>query len=119
MHLDYRIRLPDHDWVVAERHKLIPSVYAVVNIKENKIGDPSAVTYSGPTFISIRSGKHSSSTATTHGTDLTNLLQVEDFVSHFKTSDGLYKPILIIISDGGPDENPRLTIIIFSNDVVC
>ena len=30
MNLDYQVRLPDHDWVVAERHKLIPSVCAAV-----------------------------------------------------------------------------------------
>lgn len=28
MHMDYRITLPDHDWVKAAKHKLIPSVYA-------------------------------------------------------------------------------------------
>ncbi len=28
MHLEYRVKLPDHDWVVAAGHKLIPSVYA-------------------------------------------------------------------------------------------
>ncbi len=28
MHVQYRIQLPDHDWVIAETHKLIPSVYA-------------------------------------------------------------------------------------------
>lgn len=28
MHLEYRIQLPDHSWVKAARHKLIPSVYA-------------------------------------------------------------------------------------------
>lgn len=28
MHVEYRVSLPDHDWVVAEQHKLIPSVYA-------------------------------------------------------------------------------------------
>ena len=33
MYLDYRVRLPDHDWVLAERHKVIPSVYAEVVIK--------------------------------------------------------------------------------------
>jgi hypothetical protein len=24
MHLDYRVRLPDHDWTVAPRHQLTP-----------------------------------------------------------------------------------------------
>lgn len=54
MHLEYRVRLPDHDWVVATKHKLIPSVYAGIVIKENGNGNKSAVGYSGPTYISIR-----------------------------------------------------------------
>jgi hypothetical protein len=47
MHLEYRVQLPDHDWVVAERHKLIPSVYAACIVK------PAQVSYSGPTGIFI------------------------------------------------------------------
>ena len=31
MNTEYRVKLPDHDWVVAEKHKLIPSVYAFFN----------------------------------------------------------------------------------------
>lgn len=48
MHLEYVVQLPDHDFVVAEGHKLIPSVYAACGITDK------AVTYSGPTFIAIR-----------------------------------------------------------------
>jgi len=33
MYMEYSVRLPDHDWVVAQRHKLIPSVYAGIVIK--------------------------------------------------------------------------------------
>ncbi|GBP32606.1 hypothetical protein EVAR_25966_1 [Eumeta japonica] len=54
--MEYRILLPDHDWVVAERHKLIPSVYAGVKVEPNNFGKEEAVGYSGPTHISIRSG---------------------------------------------------------------
>lgn len=54
MHVEYRVKLPDHDWVKANRHKLIPSVYAGINIKENGLGEKTAVGYSGPTFITIR-----------------------------------------------------------------
>lgn len=54
MHVDYRVQLPDHDWVVAARHKLIPSVYAGIAIKPEMFGDRSAVGYSGPTYIAIR-----------------------------------------------------------------
>lgn len=45
MHLEYRISLPDHDWVKAERHKLIPSCIAGLIINENGWGRPDAVTY--------------------------------------------------------------------------
>ena len=68
MHTEYKIKLPDHDFVVAKAHKLIPSVIAACNIKENTLN--SGVTYSGPTYVAIRSAKHQSSTALTHLEDM-------------------------------------------------
>lgn len=47
MHMEYRVKLPDHDFVVAEKHKLIPSVYAGLVIKPGGFGTKSNVTYSG------------------------------------------------------------------------
>ena len=35
MHVEYRVKLPDHDWVVAARHHLIPSVYSAICITPN------------------------------------------------------------------------------------
>ena len=35
VHMEYRVSLPDHDWVVAARHKLIPSVYAGIRIEKD------------------------------------------------------------------------------------
>ena len=32
MHLSYKVRLPDHDFVVGAKHKLIPSVYGICEI---------------------------------------------------------------------------------------
>jgi hypothetical protein len=101
MMMEYRVQLPDHDFVVAPRHKLIPSVYAAAKIDEN------GVTYSGPTYIAIRSGKHDSSTASTHAHDFDSLFDLNEFRDVIKTEDGLMKPIVIISVDGGPDENPR------------
>lgn len=46
MHLEYRVRLPDHDFVKAERHKLIPSVVAGIVIRPNGFGSSDDVTYS-------------------------------------------------------------------------
>ena len=70
MHIDYKVRLPDHNFVVGDRHKLIPSAYGVCNILPN-----GKVSYSGNTFIRLRSGKHDSSTAYTHAYDLNELFQ--------------------------------------------
>lgn len=106
MHLEYRVTLPDHDWVVAAKHKLIPSVYALVNIKVNGAGNPSAVGYTGPTYIAIRSGKHSSSTAFSHALDFERMLKIEALTDFMMVGCNV-KPILIITTDGGPDENPR------------
>lgn len=107
MSLKYKITLPDHDWVKAPGHKLIPSVYAGIKIKENGIGDSSSVTYSGPTFISIRSSKHDTSNASTHAYDFQQLLESESFKTFCKNVDESIKPVIIITTDGGPDENPR------------
>ncbi len=105
--MEYRIHLPDHDWVIAERHKLIPSVYAGIRIEQNAMGRPDGVSYSEPTYISLRSGKHSSSTANTHYCDFNYLLYLEQFNEPAKTEEGQVKPVVIFSVDGGPDEDPR------------
>ena len=113
MNMEYRVRLPDHDWVVAVRHKLIPSVYAGIIIhNKTPAGQPDAVSYSGPTYVAIRSGKHSSSTAASHAQDFERLLSLESFDSITKTSTGEVKPVLMVSVDGGPDENPRYRAVI-------
>ena len=61
MHLEYKVRLPDHNVLVGTPHNLIPSVYGNCDI--NLKGE---VTYSGHTFIRICKGKHDKSSANTH-----------------------------------------------------
>ena len=107
MHMEYRVSLPEHDWVIAERHKLIPSVYAGIVIAPKMAGQSKAIGYYGPTFIAIRSGKHSSSTANTHAQDFETILKLKDFEDLVKTEEGFIKPVIILMVDGGPDENPR------------
>jgi hypothetical protein len=107
MNMEYRVKLPDHDFVVASGHKLIPSVIAGLTI-ESGINLKSAVTTSGPTYIGIRSGKHDSSVAATHASDLRHLYaDVQQFRDVLYRQDGTVKPVLILLVDGGPDENPR------------
>ena len=108
MHVEYRIKLPDHEYVVAEKHKLIPSVYAACMLQDKfdpKKGTP--VSYSGPTYIAIRSGKHDQSTAFAHGTDFDHLITIPEFKTAARTTAGTMKPVVICSVDGGPDENPR------------
>ena len=107
---DYRCRLPDHDFVVAPSHKLISSVYAGLRFESEE-----DLSYSGPTFIAIRSAKHDSSTAQTHCTDFEELIELEEFSSLAKHQDGRVKPIVIITVDGSPDENPRFPNVIAAN----
>ncbi|CAG7828761.1 unnamed protein product [Allacma fusca] len=102
MHMSYRVTLPDHDWVVAPGHKLIPSVYAGLDFDKRKL------SYSGPTYIGIRSGKHDSSTAFSHACDFRRLIDLNEFKCLAKIpGSGEVKPIIIVFTDGGPDENHR------------
>ncbi|KAJ6639294.1 hypothetical protein Bhyg_12037 [Pseudolycoriella hygida] len=107
MHMQYRVKLPDHNFVVAGGHKLTPLVYAFCGVKPDGGGDPSAIAFSGPTFIAIRSAKHTSSTALSHARNIQKIYSTTDFDKLTKTKSLTYKPVLINIVDGGPDENPR------------
>lgn len=103
--MEYQIILPDHNFVFAAGHKLTPSVIAGLVISEGRL--EKAVGYSGSTFIGIRSGKHDFSIAATHAADLRHLYQhVSSFHQLLHKDNGQVKPVLVILVDGGPDENP-------------
>ncbi|KAG5677650.1 hypothetical protein PVAND_007390 [Polypedilum vanderplanki] len=78
-----------------------------LKIDENGYGDKKFVKYSGPTFIGIRSGKHSKSTAYSHAKDFNRIYELKDFEEFLYKKNSLPKPVLILLVDGGPDENPR------------
>jgi len=107
MNLEYRVKLPDHNWIVAENHKLIPSVYAALMLESEGYGDRKCIQYSGPTYIATRSGKHSKSTAYSHARDFERLYEIDSFKPFLFNLEGDCKPIVILLVDGGPDENPR------------
>ena len=70
--------------------------------------DPSrGVTYSGTTYIGVRSSKHNNSSAYSHHEDLVRFREVHPEVFHIPESSDV-KPVVIKSVDGGPDENPRL-----------
>ena len=55
MHIKCQVTLPDHDFVVAPKQKLIPSIIDDVKFVKSKDLTNDAVTYSGVTYIGIRS----------------------------------------------------------------
>ena len=60
------------------KHKITHSVDAACEIKPPTSRRDSEVTYSGPTYIVIGSGKHYSSTACTHDRDFDHLLNLKN-----------------------------------------
>lgn len=106
MHMEYEVRLPDHDFVVATKHKLIPSVYAACEIQSASAKSQPEISYTGALYVAIRSLKHDSSTAFTHGRDFDHVMGLEEFASVARNGDQV-KPIVLAFVDGGPDENPR------------
>ena len=55
MHMKCQVILPDHDFVLAPKQKLIPFVIDDVKFVKSKDLTNDAVTYSGATYIGIRS----------------------------------------------------------------
>ena len=100
--------MPDHDYVIAPQHKLIPSVIGENNY-EKIIFSGDAVTYSGPTYCAIQSEKHSGSSADPHLQDMKRIRSLDIFNDSFNNNTSESKPVMIVTVDGGPDENPRYT----------
>ena len=70
VHIKYKLKMLDHDFISGKQHRLIQSVYGICEI--TNIG---GVLYSGNIFIRIRSGKHDSSNAYTHAFDVREMIQ--------------------------------------------
>ena len=92
---------------MATGNKIISSVYAGIQIQSNGLGNREVVSYSKQTYISVRSGKHSSSTAFNHGLDFKKLLALKEFDVITKSGiNSLVKSIFMLIVDSSPGENP-------------
>ena len=61
------------------------------------------VTYSGATYIGIRSAKHSGSSAYAHLQDMNRVRSLPEFTSSFQTDKQEEKKVMIVTVD----ENPR------------
>ena len=82
----------------------MPSVYAACEMQTTSARCQPEISYTGPLYIAIRSLKHESSTALTHGHDFDHVLELEEFSSVAKNEHQV-KPTVLAFVDGGPDEN--------------
>ena len=106
MHVSYEIRLPNHDFVKATKHKLTASVYAASEIKPTFFKSRPRNNLLWSTYIAVRNGKHDSSTAYTHSRDFDHLLGLKEFDKAVKHENAA-KPIGMFFCDRSPNENPR------------
>ena len=108
MYLECRVKLPDHDFWIGEKHKLISSLRAACEKKREGLLTTRA-------DIAIWSGKHEKSSAASHIVDFWAILSVDEFkVACLK--DGVLKPMLFISIDGGPEEAPKSTMTLVGHE---
>lgn len=108
MHMEYQVTLPDNDFVVASRHKLISLIVGDMKVVKSKNLTNDGVTYSGFTYIAIRSAKHSGSSAFHHLHDINRKKSLPKFTKSFKNRQSKEKKLMIVTIDGGPCENPTI-----------
>ena len=85
MHMEYHVMLPDHDFAVAPKHKLIPSVIGDMNLVKSKDLTDDAVNYSVATCTGIRCTQHSASSAFAHFQDMMRVRSLPEFATSFQT----------------------------------
>ena len=107
MQMEYQVMLPDHDFVVAPKHRLMPSVIDDMKFVKSKDLTNDGVAFSGATYIGVRSVKHSASSAFAHFQDMMRLCSLPEFAMSFQTDRHEEEKFMIVTVDRGPHENPR------------
>ncbi|CAG8641988.1 30528_t:CDS:2 [Gigaspora margarita] len=95
------VEVPDHDFPKGSKQKLIPSVYLTIDLE-----DSNDSLHNGQLLIFIRPQWLLKTSSLTHIVDLIQIVENPDLSSKLKLEDE-FKPILVLLVDNGPDENPR------------
>ena len=82
---------------VAENYKLIPSVIGDMQVVKSSDLASNAVTYSGPTYVAIRSAKHTGSSAYSHLQDMKRIRSLPEFSESFKFDETEKKVIIVTV----------------------
>ena len=94
------VSIPDHDFPVSSKHKLIPSVYLVIDQT-----DTNESMRSGRLAVFVQPELWLSTTSSSHMCDLQKIQHLQTFRTSFLDSNNLHRPIVVLLVDGGPDEN--------------
>ena len=103
IHVEYNVKLPDHNFVITKQHKLVQLVIGNMQVKA-KTFSQDAVTYSGPTYIGIRSAKHLGLKVYNHHVDMKQICVLAEFERSSKDEEKL---VMVMTVGWGPDENTR------------
>ena len=91
MIITYKVQLPHHNFFIATKSKLTPTVIDLREIQDAPIADREAVDYAGPALIQAKSLKHSQSNTAVQIEALDKMLKTEELC---KFEDGSTKLIL-------------------------
>ena len=86
---------------------LITSVIGDMKVVTSKDLTNDAVSYSGPTYIAIRSTKHSGSSVFQHLRDMNRVRSLPEFTDSFQDKSFKEKKVITVTVDRDPDKNPR------------
>ena len=92
---------------MAPKHKLFLSVIDDMKLVKSKNLTNDAITYSGATYIGVRSAKHLASPAFSHFQGMMRVCSLPEFATSFQTDKHEKKKVMNVIADRDPDENPR------------
>ncbi|CAB4422746.1 unnamed protein product [Rhizophagus irregularis] len=95
------VSVPDHDFPKGAKHKLIPSVYLVINPSNTNDS-----LRSGKMRIFVRPEYFLRTSCETHMVDLVKITEEKSF-HEFTHHDGIVKLIWCLLTDGRPDKNPQ------------
>ena len=89
MHMECKVALLDHDYVIIPRHKLIPSVIDDICVREKDLFGGTAI-FPGPMYCAIQRAKHSGYSAY-HHLHYMKRIQSFDIINFFDFSVFFYK----------------------------
>ena len=101
-HAEYKVKLPVRNCKATQAGTI---GHCDMQVKA-KTFFSDAVTYSGPTYIGIRSANNLGLSAYNHLVEMKRIQELPEFERSFNNSKNEENLIMIVTVDGGPDENP-------------